>query len=348
MKTNSSQYSPEDVIKSFQWLGHHEHGYTELCAFHKKYKAGRENFVHNLERGFLPKIWYTKKDNQALAFVKKFYKDHTCCYGINPRPAILRNMRRYPRSAKDSDIETVVNFYLDFDIADSVEDNQQIFQLRELLNEIIQDLRKEKIKEPALAFTGNGYHLLFALPAISVDENPAIKDRLMAFRNNIYQEYRQYMKNIGAKLDNTMDLRRVAKIYGTKKPYKNYKLSKFYKKDRVEDFVLREYLFSLDMTDHGVTDIPILAPESLSKTFRDLLHNDNLVKQLWNNQGKDETADVSRSGYDFSLTRLCIKKGITDINDLAAILTLRPLGAVRKSGKGEKYVLRTIGKALYS
>ena len=70
-------------------------------------------------------------------------------------------------------------------------------------------------------------------------------------------------------------------------------------------------------------------------------------KKLWNNEGKTETADVSRTGYDFSLVKVCIKKGITDINDLVAILTLRPRGAFQGSGKDEQYIMRTIGNALY-
>lgn len=32
-------YSLEDVARSYKWLGH-ENGFTELSAFHKKYRRG--------------------------------------------------------------------------------------------------------------------------------------------------------------------------------------------------------------------------------------------------------------------------------------------------------------------
>ena len=38
-------YSMDDIKISFAWLGHYKHGYTELLAFHPKYKPGREK-VH--------------------------------------------------------------------------------------------------------------------------------------------------------------------------------------------------------------------------------------------------------------------------------------------------------------
>jgi len=344
MENSLQQYSPDDIIGSFKWLGHAQYGFTELIALHGKYKPGRENFVFNAKQGYLPKIWYTKSEKQVLEFVKKHHAEHTCCYSVNPRPQILRNSKKYARSAKDSDIEIVMNLYLDFDFINSMANDEVFLRLEELLDEVDFYLQKEKIKKPVRAFTGNGYHLLFALPPTSVEEYPDIGSRLKKFRDTIGYEFSN-MKNKGIKLDSTMDLRRVAKIYGTKKPSAK-KLSKFYGNERVEDFVFKEYLLSLDISEPLGNEISMPLPDTIPDKFKELLEHDKLIQKLWNNEGKTETADVSRSGYDFSLAKTCIKKGITDINDLVSILALRPEGAYQKSGKGDRYLRLTIANAI--
>lgn len=340
-----NQYSREDIINSFRWLGHAPYGYTELAAFHKNYKPGRENFNENRQKGWLPEIWYGRTEKQIMAFTLRFHKDHTCCYGINPRPGILKNKRKYVRSARDSDIKIVMNFYLDFDLTEDA-DEKKLLRLEEFLDEVDGYLGKEKINKPVRAFTGNGYHLLFPLPPTSVEEYPDISVRLKKFRDIVDYEFSDSMKSEAIKLDSTMDLRRVAKIYGTKKPLSNSRLSKFYGSLRIEDFVLKEYLLSLDISEPATT-FQISVPDELPSNFKQLLESDKLIQQLWNNEGKTESADVSRSGYDFSLTKECIKKGITDIADLIAVLALRPEGAYRKSGKNEQYIRRTIGNAIF-
>ena len=99
-----SDFHKEDSVKSFNWLGHGRYGYTELIAFHKDYRPSRENFKNNFEKKLFPKIWYTKKTETVVAFVKRYHQEHTLCYGINPRPKILRTNSGYNRSAKDYDI----------------------------------------------------------------------------------------------------------------------------------------------------------------------------------------------------------------------------------------------------
>lgn len=155
------------------------------------------------------------------------------------------------------------------------------------------------------------------------------------------------MNNKDIELDNTTDLRRVAKIYGTKKPFKNSKVSRFFGEKRMEDSVLRESLLSLDIDETIESDIVLVIPDGLPENFIQLLDQDPTIQNLWNNRGKIVTLDISRSGYDFTLIKECIKKGITDINELSAILALRPEGAVQKSGKNEQYIKRTIGNALF-
>lgn len=111
--------------------------------------------------------------------------------------------------------------------------------------------------------------------------------------------------------------------------------------------MLKEYLLSLDLDEQFGEETPLSIPNELPEKFQNLLKRESYIKKLWNNKGKTGAADLSRSGYDFSIARECIKQGITDINKLITILALRPEGAFQKSGKGEQYLKRTVGKAIY-
>ena len=55
---------------------------------------------------------------------------------------------------------------------------------------------------------------------------------------------------------------------------------------------------------------------------------------------------MSRSGYDYSLVRECLSRGITDVKELAVILALRPAVPVRQGDKGEQYIRTTVAKAV--
>ena len=68
--------------------------------------------------------------------------------------------------------------------------------------------------------------------------------------------------------------------------------------------------------------------------------------QLWNAKGKPANRDTTRTGYDYSLIKRLLWRGYKDLDDLATVLALRPEGAVRKSGKGDQYIRRTIANAL--
>ena len=111
-------YIKDDITGSFDWLGHAQYGYTELLALHNDYEPGRDNFSKNLECKRFPKIWYTKKPAQVLSFVSKHCKNHTCYFGINPRPGILTKDNGHARSAREDDIRILTTFYFDIDCLD--------------------------------------------------------------------------------------------------------------------------------------------------------------------------------------------------------------------------------------
>ena len=59
---NENAFCETDVLKSYHWLDHKEHGFTELLALHPAYKPGKENIEYNTSNDTFPKIWYSKSD----------------------------------------------------------------------------------------------------------------------------------------------------------------------------------------------------------------------------------------------------------------------------------------------
>jgi len=95
----------------------------------------------------------------------------------------------------------------------------------------------------------------------------------------------------------------------------------------------------------AIDNVPITVHDCLPARFVEMMKHDSGLAGLWNGTGK-KSGDTSRSGYDMSLMYACIKKGITDVSDLATILALRENGSVRGNGKGTDYIRQTVMKAL--
>ena len=102
------------------------------------------------------------------------------------------------------------------------------------------------LRLPAWASTGRGFNFLFSYPAILVWEHPDIVDRLKEFRRKFVDAYRQELDRAGLRLDNTQDLRRMVRIYGTAKPDVGI-VSRFHGAERTEDGNLRAYLLALEV-----------------------------------------------------------------------------------------------------
>lgn len=337
----------ESILASYNWLGHQK--FSELNAFHPLYRPGREHFTYNQKGGYWPKIEYIKNNPRALlSFCRRYAGANTVCIGINSRPCIKRyqaaNGRLYPKASSDADIEEVSNFYLDIDL-EKKGTPEGIASLELFLPQVLGYIELMGFNEPTLAFTGNGYHILFAFKPIPVAEVPDLKYRMAHFGSQIAGKFREPLKAIGARIDSTFDLSRMAKVYGTKKPHKGARFSKFYGAERKEDEALRAYLLSLngELISRGSIQIEIAS--SLPERFVGFLESDEGIRELWAGTGKTE-GDQSRTGYDFALLKECIKLGITDVHELATILILRPAGAVQASGKGSQYVKKTILSAL--
>jgi hypothetical protein len=345
MATKDTPYNAQAMFTGANYFRHHRHGIAELVAFHKDYKPGRVYLEENKAHNRFPKIWYSAKPGAYVKFAEIFCKDHMCCVGINPRANALKNEHGFNRSAADEDIQQVTHFYLDIDFENNNPTPEQIADLRLALMKMEDFYLDQGFKVPTLNHSGNGYHIIHKLAPILVAEHPDIKQRQLYFKDQFKAGFEKDLSRLEAEIDNTLDLSRKIKIPGTKKPGHTRTSSLEYVNPNPDD-TLRDHLLSLDV--HPKDDIPLeIKAGQLPDRFAALLAQDKLAKDLWNGEGKTK-GDTTRSGYDFSLIQVCLKHGITDLNDLYAILALRPDGAVKGSGKGEKYLRNTIANAIKS
>jgi len=340
----AKNYILKDIIQSYKWLGHHPH-FTELNAFHPDYKPGKENFELNKKNKTFPFVWDVNSEKGVIYFVEKNSPERMNCISLNPRPKFLKNQNGYARSALENEIEIAQNMVFDFDFINKKTSKHQIADFELLLEKADQYFQDLGLYVPVRAFTGNGYHLLFAFPEIKVNEFPDLANKQKYFTKQFRQEFQPDLDNLESKLDSTQDLRRVVKIYGTSKPNVG-KGSRFYGGERKEDEALKNYLINLKIPETGLEGKLLNLGHDLPQWFKSLLIRDSKLQSLWSGEGKPEGQDFSRSGYDYSVIKYLLGMGYKNIDELATILALRPNGGVKGSGKSEQYLRHTIANAL--
>lgn len=342
--------SIDDVCASYRWLGHARDQYTELVALHPEYRPGRENLDWNKAGNRFPRVAYARFETEVLRFVRQYHGERMVCFGLNPRPEAFANQHGYPRSAREDEIRVSQGALFDFDIKQDRVTRAHVAALERFLDFADDYFLDRGLSAPARGFSGRGYHLLFAYPAVSVAEYPDMADRLRLFAGEFAAAFEDELSLLSTKLDaTTYDLRRVVRVYGTAKPRVGI-TSRFDGGERVEDRALRDYLLGLALPDldrSASCDGAMLnISQSLPASFSALLERDEEARALWVGEGKPDTADVSRSGYDFSLACHLFSLGYRNVDELATVLALRPGGAFQQSGKGEFYLRRTIANAL--
>ena len=348
-------YSVENLGKGYQWLGHDK--WTELVALHPDYKPGKQNYEFNLKNNTYPRIWYARDERDVVRFVEQHHKDRMVCYSLNDRPQIFKNDKGYARSAYENEIEVSRNLFIDIDFENKKPSKVQQQAFGKFLKESDSYFQDLGLGVPTRVYSGRGYHLLFAYPAIQVSEHPDISARLKKFSKDYGHDYRRDLENLEARVDSTNDLRRIVRCAGTAKPDVGI-ISEFQGGERIEDIALREYLLSMSIDEAQKlpipqdSKVPVFGPQlinvhdELPPLFQNLLQRDEKLRNYWNGNGK-VNGDGSRSGYDYSIARRIIALGYRNLDDLATVLFVRPEGAVRKSGKGEDYVRRTLSKAIH-
>lgn len=339
-----------DSLSAYHWLRHQGRGLPELGAYSPYYLQGKENFQHNKEHDAFPKTWYGRSENDVLKFVKRYAGRRILCVGINPRPSILRNRKGFARAAREEEIELAQSLLQDFDAQRGNPSEAHLQAVHDFLQKTNPYFLDQNLYPPVRSPSGNGWHQLYAFPPVLVREHPDIAQRLRKLTDEYRSTFRKELEDLEVKLDSTADLRRMWKIPGTRKPGSE-RYGRFYATERLEDENLRDYLLSMDLDSDramGATrgGLILRIENELPDWFQAMLEKDTQVRQLWESKGKIESADATRSGYDFSLVRTLLRDGHRNLDELATILALRPDGDVQERGKGDQYIRRTIANAL--
>jgi hypothetical protein len=332
-------YSRADVRRGFAWLGHAGQ-YTELTILHPDYKPG--DAVWNGSHQSWPVVAYVT----SLAGVEEVVRNHAgrlVCYGLNPRSAIHAKPIGALRSATEADIAVSQNLLLDLDLEGTVTP-ERLDALKRFLSVADEYVTSLGCARPVRAATGRGSHLLFAYPAIRIEEYPDMRERLRSFRDGFAAAVRQDLSRLEVRCDSTQDLRRVVRVYGTAKPDVGV-VSRFYGRERHEDVGLRNYLLQLPCCTQAATPAvaSVAFDDVLPSWFTPLLDRDERLRGFWRGEGKTR-GDVTASGYDYSLVQALIRRGHADPSELGTILALRPGGGA--SAKRQEYILRTVRTAL--
>jgi hypothetical protein len=337
------QYSPDDVARGHAWLGHAGVGVTEVSALHPEYRPGEHDW--NLQHKAWPITTYLRDVEDLFAIVRQYAGGRMICYGLNPRPHKLTHPDGRTRSAKERDIVISQNTMIDLDLLGTVTPMRglQLLYFVESANDYFQGLGLQR--QPYVS-TGRGLHFLFAYPPINVQDNPSLPGQLRTFKNDFVTALRQDLDRLEAKVDSTQDLRRMVRVYGTSKPSVGL-VSTFHGGGRVPDPRIREYLLGLTPTPHpGPSAKPrnLVLTDLMPSWFPPLLEKDRVLSELWNGKGKPAHADTSHSGYDFTIASYLIQAGKTD-EDIATVLSLRPMGSAERARKGVDYVYLTVSNA---
>ncbi len=347
-----SAISLDDVLRSYHWLGHEKRGVTELVAIHPAYRPGRENYRWNKERDAFPRVSYAESVSDVTWFVKRYGKTHMVCYGLNPRPEPYRNKANYFRSAKENEIAVAQNILFDFDYQSKQVSKAQVTAFDVFCREARDYFADLGIAAPVKAHSGRGEHFLFAMAPIATKECNDLYRRVHKFHEDFRQDFHKELDHLEMTLDQTSDLRRVVKCYGTSKPGLNL-ISRFYGNERQEDQGLSTYIQSMIVDQmaysrheplYGASLVAV--NEQLPAIVNSILKSDEKLRDLWHGKGKPKASDTSGSGYDWSIARRLMVLGVRDLDVIATALALRPNGSYQNGDKDCGYLRRTIASAM--
>jgi hypothetical protein len=330
------------VRRGYDWLGH-EHGVTEVAVIHPEYRP-RDN-AWNRSHESWPLTHYVTSHVELLRIVKEYAGERLVCYGLNPRPSKLSHQNGRVRSAKEADFAISQNLLLDIDLQGGLT-RQGAYATWEFLNVADDYFRSLGVTPPVRAFTGRGYHLLFAYPPIPVRYYPDLRGQLKTFKDDFAAAHQHDLNRLEARVDSTQDLRRMVRVYGTSKPTVGIP-STFPDTTRRPDERLREYL--LGLTPATVPPLRSIAkyrtlPDLMPAWFPPLLAQDRVLNELWHNRGKPKTSDQSNSGYDYTIACYLAQQHHAP-EDIIMILAMRPTGNAERAAKGIDYVIRTVENA---
>jgi hypothetical protein len=333
--TPPQSYRLGDVSRGYAWLGHRRL-FTEVSSLHPEYRRG--DLLWNKAHDAWPRTHYVTSYAQLERLVRSDAASRLVCYGLNPRPRMLTTEDGRLRSAKEEDITASQSLVIDIDLEGPVTPARTT-DLLAFLGTADQYFRELGMNRPVRAKTGRGSHLLFAYEPISVAIVPDVRERLRQYKNDFVTAHRHDLRRLEARVDSTQDLRRMVRVYGTSKPGVGI-ISRFYGGRRNPDENLREYLLGMRIT-------PTTGPgaaKGVQVSLPALLLQDATFNGLWHGTGKPAGTDQSNSGYDYAIASYLARMGKT-IDEIAMILSQRPMGQKERDAKGPSYLTRTATNA---
>lgn len=325
----------EDTVRSYyRRLNHEPHGLTELVAIEKG--TGRIAAT-----GF-----FDNEDDFVLAC--RAYNQRCNVYaGRNPRPFTISGVRNcmnavWRKRARDKDIRLLTAMSLDVDPV-RMKGTPATPEQRETA--LLFVLRLQERYGGAVDDSGNGIYLWwqFGTP-IEVDESTfwTLKGKCEAWQAMLRQTYKPEMH--GLRIDGCHDLSRLKRVIGTVN-HTAGRVSCAIASSEPTD-VIRSELLAVHPVQYLVTGTrrsapPLPAQAELPSSFQRLLASITSVSRMW--ETPDPDGDTSR--HDWTLGMRCIEAGITEPNDLAAVLAANPHGKYRRD-QGTAYLKLTLQNLL--
>jgi len=320
-----SMIDEQTVRQYYIRLNHTLYGLTELVAIKHAGGIGATGFFDN--------------ENAFVAACRFYNRSCNVYAGRNPRPfgfGKKNTMSSARKRAKDKDISYITAMSLDIDPIrkkDTPSTNEQHEKAIEFA------LKLQKSLGGDVDSSGNGAYVWipFGNP---IDVNDELKHQCEEWQAQIKKLYRP--EEYGLRIDGCYDFSRIKRVIGTYN-HKAGRQSGFVKRTELSDKV-RDEILSIEIrkTKQPKSGYHNLAPsKSIPTRFQHLLEWDSTVRDLWQNPDPDN--DTSR--HDWIIGLVCVEAGITNTDDLAAILMNNPHGKYRRDEK-LSYVGGTVKKLL--
>ncbi len=225
------EVNKEDIRKMYQFLAHEKQ--TEVRLISPVNGALKPIFVSNEE--------------EFVRTCEKYNGEYNCYVGINERSN---------NGTKSEDVISVKTIIIDIDAvrhetnSKEAATEEELRKAEEVADKIIVDCVTHGFREPTKIMSGNGYHLLFAIPKMQITDatRDLVETKIKAFMDMLKSKY----ETANAKIDQIGDLARVIKVCGTlsikgqntqERPHRlSYACGEFV---RNEDIKLWEYILGL-------------------------------------------------------------------------------------------------------
>jgi len=317
------------IRRFFQRLNHKRYGVTELVAIDRYSGEIVATGLFDDEERFLSSCLLFNESCNVYA-------------GRNPRFAkgIVNQMDTVAKKrAKDNDIKYLTAISLDIDPVRPKGEPASKKQ-RDAAVSFALDLQWDLGGD--VYDSGNGAYLwfYFTTPILLTEANREIvKKQCRAWQEEIKQKHRP--EQYGLKIDGCYDFSRIKRVIGTvnhKAERRSCTVRLSERSNRIRDEILA---MKIEQRRKKCRKIEFDFSQELPERFKQLLKEDDVIRDLWENP--DPLND--RSVHDWILGTECVKAGITEPGELAAILMGNPHGKFQRDGRTE-YVRVTVEKLI--